>query len=35
MIVDIVHDVPTGKGSLKIKYNNLDQLDKLINILTK
>ena len=35
MIVDIGHDVSTGKGSLKIKYNNLDQLDKLINILTK
>ena len=35
MIVDIGHDASTGKGSLKIKYNNLDQLDKLINILTK
>ena len=35
MSVDIGHDVSTGKGSLKIKYNNLDQLDKLINILTK
>ena len=35
MSVDIGHDVSTGKGTLKIKYNNLDQLDKLINILTK
>ena len=35
MSVDIGHDVSTGKGSLKIKYNNVDQLDKLINILSK
>ena len=35
MSVDIGHDVSTGKGTLKIKYNNLDQLDKLINILSK
>ena len=35
MNVDIIHDVSTGKGSLKIKYKNLDQLDDLINILTK
>ena len=33
MGVDISHDASTEKGFLKIKYNNLDQLDFLIDTL--
>ena len=32
---DIQHDDKTGKGSLQIKYNNLDQLDDVVSKLMK
>ena len=32
---DIQHDDKTGKGSLHIKYNNLDQLDDVVSKLMK